>query len=232
MFTRYAIYYTLPPCPLAEFGAAWLGWDIALAKRVGHPDLDGLDISSITQVPRKYGLHGTIKPPFQLAEGTNEQALKNALALLCQDLQPVMLDRLKLTTLGRFLALCPVGDAVELNDLAAEVVKTLDGFRAPFTESEYARRCRANLSSAQKENLRNWGYHHVMDAFKFHITLTGKLDKVTLSKVVSALDPLITPMIPQPFVINSLTLVAERTDGMFVALDRYPLGATEPKSEA
>ncbi|MGJ8618589.1 MAG: DUF1045 domain-containing protein, partial [Sulfitobacter sp.] len=127
-------------------------------------------------------------------------------------------------TLGRFLALCPVGGVTALNDTAARVVKELDPFRAAMTEDELARRRSSNLTPAQDENLRKWGYPHVMDAFRFHITLTGKLDKQTLATTISSLRPLIMPLLSQPFLIDSLTLVGQRTDGMFAEIQRYPLG--------
>lgn len=65
-FRRYGLYYTPRPGALAEFGAAWLGWDPVAGQSMAHPAIDGLprDISEITASPRKYGLHGTIKPPF------------------------------------------------------------------------------------------------------------------------------------------------------------------------
>ena len=67
-FDRYAIYFT-PQGSLAEAGAAWLGWDLARGRTVAHPDVAGLDVAALTETPRKYGLHATIKPPFVLAEG-------------------------------------------------------------------------------------------------------------------------------------------------------------------
>ena len=36
---RFAVYYTPHRGALAEFGAAWLGWDIASGKSVAHPQL-------------------------------------------------------------------------------------------------------------------------------------------------------------------------------------------------
>ncbi|MDG2404658.1 MAG: hypothetical protein P8M25_06805 [Paracoccaceae bacterium] len=36
---RYAVYYVSPKGALAEFGATWLGWDIALGMERPHPEL-------------------------------------------------------------------------------------------------------------------------------------------------------------------------------------------------
>ena len=224
VYRRYAVFYTPHNGPLSAFGASWLGWDIAHGTTVDHPDLGDLDIAKITDVPQKYGLHGTIKPPFSLATGRTLRDLQSAMTALCSDLQPVVLDGLELTTLGRFLALCPRGDTSALNNIAAMTVEHLDSFRAPLTDGELARRRTGNLTHAQVENLQKWGYPHVMDAFRFHITLTGKLDKETLTKVKSTLQPLLIPLVPAPFMIDSFTLVGQRSDGMFEEIQRYPLG--------
>lgn len=223
-YRRYAVFYTPPAGPLAAFGASWLGWDIAHGTTVDHPDLDDLDIATITDVPRKYGLHGTIKPPFSLATGRTQRGLQDAMTALCSDLPPVILEGLDLTTLGRFLTLCPRGDISALNATAATIVEHLDRFRAPLADDNLNRRRKGNLTPAQDENLRKWGYPYVMDTFRFHITLTGKLDKQTLIRVKSTIQPVLAPLLPAPFLIDSLTLVGQRPDDMFEEIQRYPLG--------
>ena len=221
-FDRYAIYYT-PKGALAEAGAAWLGWDLARGRAVAHPEVRGLDVAALTETPRKYGLHATIKPPFVLAEGASADGVLTEFKTLCKRLAPVTLDGLALTPLGRFLALTPAGDTAALNAMAAEVVRGLDTFRAPPTEAELARRRQANLTPEQEANLSQWGYPYVMEAFRFHITLTGKLPKGDLPQVTAALAPYITPHLPQPFVLDSLTLVGQAPDGMFHEVHRAAL---------
>ncbi|MFG6531184.1 MULTISPECIES: DUF1045 domain-containing protein [unclassified Sulfitobacter] len=221
-FDRYAIYYT-PKGALAEAGAAWLGWDLARGRAVAHPEVTGLDVAALTETPRKYGLHATIKPPFVLAEGASADGVLTEFKTLCKRLAPVTLDGLALTPLGRFLALTPAGDTAALNAMAAEVVRGLDTFRAPPTEADLARRRQANLTPVQEANLSQWGYPYVMEAFRFHITLTGKLPKGDLPQVTAALAPYITPHLPRPFVLNSLTLVGQAEDGMFHEVHRAAL---------
>ena len=221
-FDRYAIYYT-PQGSLAEAGAAWLGWDVARGRAVAHPEVAGLDVAALTQTPRKYGLHATIKPPFVLAEGTTADGLLAEFEALCTRLSPVTLDGLALTPLGRFLALTPEGGTAALNAMAAEVVRGLDTFRAPPSEADLARRRQANLTPAQEANLSQWGYPYVMEAFRFHVTLTGKLPKSDLPRVTAALAPYIAPHLPQPFILDSLTLVGQAEDGMFHEVHRAAL---------
>ncbi|MEO0634837.1 MAG: DUF1045 domain-containing protein, partial [Pseudomonadota bacterium] len=120
MFTRYAIYYTPEPgTPLAEFGANWLGWDSAAGAARGHPQVEGLDIAQITATPRKYGFHGTIKPPFRLAEGVTPEALDHAVAALARRMTGVTAAPLVLRRLGRFYALVLSEPSEALAALAA-----------------------------------------------------------------------------------------------------------------
>ncbi len=224
-FQRYAIYYTPKPSPLAEFGAAWLGWDMAAGKTCPHLMLNGLPISvnEITATPRKYGMHGTIKPPFFLAQGTSFAALQDALATLCATLPAVTLPALTLERLGSFLALKISGDQSPLAQIAADTVKTLDIFRAHPTEAELSRRRQSNLSTRQEELLAQWGYPYVMDEFRFHITLTGRLSQNDLDRTAAVLSPVLTPLITSPFLVNNLTLVGQDSDGMFHEIQRYAL---------
>lgn len=226
-FTRYAIYY-VPPAEAdwSRFGARWLGWDMEAGTGAAHPDhpaLAGLDIAAITSVPRKYGLHATLKPPMRLAEGTSAGMLDKACAALAASQPPVVLDGLELARLGRFLALRPAGDETALRALAAACVRELDPFRARAPEAELARRRAAGLTGAQEENLMRWGYPYVMEAFKFHITLTGKLPKAELPAVEAALGKTLLPLLPSPFEIRDLALMGEAEDGYFHLIHRYAL---------
>ena len=224
MFTRYAIYFTPPPdSALADFGADWLGWDSATGQLREHPSVPGLVVAEITSVPRKYGFHGTIKPPFHLAKDVTFEALHAAFRALCTTAQPVTLDGLELARLGRFLALVPRGDAAALAQLAARFVKELDGFRAPPSADELARRRSSKLNPAQEANLSAWGYPHVLDQFRFHMTLSGRLDPEVRDAVESALLPKVQSLTLAPFTIDAMTLLGSDADGRFHQLDRCQL---------
>lgn len=224
-FQRYAIYYTAPAGPLADFGAAWLGWDIATGQSIKHPHIHGLDedISSLTQTPRKYGFHGTIKPPFRLAEGTTFEELSSATETLCHDLEALTLEGLELSRLGRFLALTVTGDTKPLADLAAKVVQSLDTFRAMPSDAELAKRRKANLSERQDAYLMQWGYPYVMEEFRFHLTLTGKLKADHAAALRDALEPVLVNVLPSPFKITDLTLAGEDRQGQFHEIQRFNL---------
>ena len=124
---------------MAEFGAQWLGWDIALGQPVPQPVIAAArPLAELTAAATPYGFHATIKPPFRLIEGLGPADLAAAMAELSGRLAPLTLAGLVLTDLDGFLALTPVGEVKALNTLAATVVRDLDRFRAPAPVSELA----------------------------------------------------------------------------------------------
>ncbi|QPM89082.1 DUF1045 domain-containing protein [Pseudooceanicola algae] len=225
-FSRFAIYYLPAPGPLADFGAAWLGWDIATGQPRPHPETGPLPctVQDITARPRKYGFHGTIKPPFSLADGQTAEALASAARSLCAAQAPVLLQGLALRRIRRFLALTPVGDATDLAMLAGTMVRDLDPFRAPPAPAETARRRKAGLSDRQEALLQQWGYPYVMDEFRFHLTLSGALPDDQARATEAALANLL-PALPAPFRIDSLALAGEDAEGRFHLIERLPLNA-------
>ena len=222
MFDRFAIYYTAQG-HFASHGAAWLGWDVEQGQPAAHPNISGLDVATLTQTPRKYGFHGTLKAPFRLAEGADAAGLKQATASLAGQLHSVSIETLKVTALGRFLALVPEGDDAAIKSLGAKVVRAMDPFRAEMSDDERTRRRAANLSAAQEDNLQRWGYPHVMDQFRFHMTLTSRLPRAKVTTIEKAVQAHFAPVLPKPFVLDALTLVGQRTDGRFVTIARFPL---------
>jgi putative phosphonate metabolism protein len=222
-YRRYAIYYTPAPGPLGDMCSAWLGWDMVHGRDLPHPQVPGLPlpVSQITETPRKYGLHATMKPPFRLAHGATPAMLDAALASFCAQRPAVTLEGLELARLGRFLALRPLGDEGPLNALAADTVRGFDAFRAPLTEAELTRRREAGLTPEQDALLRAWGYPYVMDQFRFHITLTGKLPVAQARQTALALAPVLTPLLPAPFVIDALSLAGEDAQGRFHLISRH-----------
>lgn len=222
-FKRFAAYYAPPESAFADFCASWLGWDAATGRMVAHPEIAGLPmpIAEITQTPRKYGFHGTIKPPFRLTGSVDD--LKADMAALCARLAPVTCGGLELTQLGRFLAFTVTGDTAPLANLAAQVVEGLDPHRAPLRPEELARRSAGGLSARQETLLEKWGYPYVMEEFKFHLTMSGKLPKAQVSIVKDLLAPQVAPLMPKPFVISDLCLFGEAEDGRFHEVHRYTL---------
>jgi putative phosphonate metabolism protein len=219
---RYAIYYAPRSGAFAAAAAAWLGWNLELGRAVLQPDLAGL--AAATEDPRKYGFHGTIKPPFRLADGVCIGDLELATEGLAKAHRPVEVARLDLALLDGFLALVPRHDPA-LSDLAAEVVRRLDPLRAPLTKVEVARRRPDTLTPRQRVLLAEYGYPYVMEEFQFHLTLTGRLDGAHAAAVQTAAAAHFKGLIPRPFRVEDLCLCGEDQRGRFHLLHRYALSA-------
>jgi 2'-5' RNA ligase len=218
-FRRYAVYDLPDREQFAESGARWLGWNVAAGRPAEQPAFD--DIRSITETPRKYGFHATLKPPFRLADGYDLDTLSAALETLASSTSAAFCSGLQISALGKFLAITPEGDTQSINNLAFHCVKSLDGFRAPLNENEMARRRRAALSQRQEELLTEWGYPYVAEEFNYHITLSGVLEKDKQHEWREHARQYFK--LPSPYEIKSLALVGERDDGHFELIRRYTL---------
>lgn len=228
-YARYAIYWAPDPASaLARTGAAWLGACPAGTPVAPAREPAGLPASrtALTERPRRYGLHATLKAPFRLAEGAAPWALDDALARLAADSAPAAAPRLVLDTSMGFVALRPAGPAPEVDALAAACVTALDAFRAPLTAAERAARGPEALDATETAHLDAWGYPYVLDRFRFHVTLTRGLPVDQAAQAAAALAPVFAPLLPEPFVLDALCLFGDPGGGApFRLLRRHALGA-------
>lgn len=220
---RYAV-YAAPEGPLAEAAHAWLGWDAYAGAARPHPSTGPLPrpLAEITEAPRKYGFHGTLKAPFRLAPGVGEAAFLWAVEALAARLAPAPSGGLRLAEIEGFLALVPEGGSGAIDALAAAVVEGLDAFRAPLSVGEIARRRPERLTARQRVLLDRWGYPHVMEEFRFHLTLTGPLAPEEVAPVTATLASYLPPL-PRPFAVDALAVFGEAADGRFHRIARYSL---------
>ena len=219
---RYAVYYAPREGAFAFRANEWLGHEPGNGRELPQPVLPGIgDPRDITAVPRRYGFHGTIRAPFRPAEGVVEETIRGMVSDIAARLAPVVCDGLQVETLHGFVALTPTGCEAALLKLGAAVVEGTDALRAPLTETEIARRRPDRLSPRQRELLDRWGYPLVMEEFRFHLTLTDRLDQP--ESVRAALADYFAPVLPLPFVIEDLCLFGEDRSGRFHLLHRYAL---------
>jgi putative phosphonate metabolism protein len=221
---RYAVYYAPRPGAFAAATARWLGWDPATGTAPEQPELPGIPFPAVlTAEARRYGFHGTLRAPFRLAEGVTRQVAEETVAGLAASLPPVSCTGLQLESLQGFLAFTPMGCEAALLELAAAVVEATNPLRAPLTEAEVARRRPESLSARQLALLRLWGYPHVMEEFRFHLTLTDRLPEYEMPAVRTALQAYFAPVLLSPFVIEDLCLFGQEASGLFHLLHRYAL---------
>jgi putative phosphonate metabolism protein len=179
-FPRYAIYYVpAPGTELDRFGARLLGYDAFSGEELPFPDSVTqavTDWRDITQDPRKYGFHATVKAPLSLAKDKTESELLAACEAFAGKPRPIPVIKPVIDSISGFIAVVPAQPSPELERLAADCTSEFDSFRAPPTSEDRARRNPSALTPRQREHLDRWGYPYVMEDFRFHMTLTGRLD--------------------------------------------------------
>lgn len=207
---RYAIYFT-PPAddPLTQTAGRWLGRDAFS----GTAHDDHAVFSDVTAEPRRYGFHATLKAPFELSEKRSEADLAKAFADFAATRHAFDIPKLVVGSLGPFFALVPHGVHQPLQDFAADIVDYFDPFRAPLSDSDIARRRPQHLSDSQRHNLSLWGYPHVMDDFRFHMTLTGPVEYDASATMRDKLENEFAEFIDRPLTISGLALFVEEQRG-------------------
>ena len=222
---RYAIYFTPRPGGFAEAAAAWLGYDAGTGRAVVQPRIAGLPrpLADLTADPRKYGFHGTIKAPFRLADGVTLADLMMAVRTLAAHLMPVEMPGLHMVDLDGFLAFVPDGDPAGLAALAADVVRSLDPYRAALTAPEMARRRPERMTPRQRDLLAIYGYSYVMEEFRFHLTLSGPMTDAEHTIVAPCAKAHFAGLVPQPFLLSDICLMGEDASGRFHLMHRYAL---------
>lgn len=179
-FPRYAIYFAAGPnSPLSRFGAALLGYDAYTGDETPFPR-EALEVApdwrDLTADPRKYGFHATLKAPMALAPGKFEAELVAACVAFAGKARPLPVIQPVVDSISGFIAVIPAEPVEALQQLAADCVRDFDSFRAALSAEDRARRRPEKLSERQRDHLDRWGYPYVMEEFRFHMTLTGRLD--------------------------------------------------------
>ena len=115
---RYAIYFApAPETALWRFGSAVIGYDAASGMDMPFLTTAGMSPAqwlALTDEPRRYGFHATLKAPFHLAPGRDEAQLLARVATVAASASAVVAQGLQVTALSRFIALTPTGDTSPL----------------------------------------------------------------------------------------------------------------------
>jgi len=220
---RVAVYYVPQDDDvLFNDAARWLGRDPASNAAMPQPDIPR--IAEVTAEPRLYGFHATLKPPMRLASGRTLNELAAATANVADRIGPFDLPPLTVQDVFGFLALRETLASTPLQALADACVERLDGFRAPPTEAELARRRRSGLTSRQDEMLVRWGYPYVLDTWFFHMTLTRRLNAEEKREFLPAAEAWFARAIAVPRRIVDICLFVQPSPGApFVISERLAL---------
>ena len=227
-FPRYAIYYAAAAgSDLARFGAQLLGYDAHSGEDL--PFADGVlpslpDWRDLTRDPRKYGFHATLKAPLTLAPGLTEAELLAACATFAATPRPIPVIQPVVDSISGFIAVVPAECPAELTRLAANCVRDFDKFRAPLTAEDRARRNPSALTPRQCEHLDRWGYPYVMEDFRFHMTLTGRLEAQRREPILAMLRGRFSALGLTRLAIDQIAVFRQDgADSRFRILDQFAL---------
>lgn len=233
---RYALYYApRPEEELAVAASQWLARNPETGRALSLPRSSGIDpgrLAEITAEPRRYGFHATLKAPIALADGCSERDLLDAVGRFAAKQKAFSGPALQLGELSCFLALVPARPSTELQDLADQCVVEFDEFRRPADEAELARRRSSGLSPRQDELLRRWGYPYVLEQWRFHMTLTGRIpDPAERAVVTGLVRGRFASLVDRPLQVRDLCVFRQTaSDRPFTVLARFKLGGGRPVS--
>ena len=224
-YKRYAIYYV--PSENSEldlFGKCWLGWDPYKGVETTKSDLSKLPsfkkFSSLVLTPKQYGFHGTIKAPFRLKNEYTYNDLENKVREISKQIHSFYFDQLIIKKLGNFIGLIPTNN-LKINAVSNKFVEELDYLRDELSESEIKKRKPHKLTSNQKQMLFKWGYPYVFDEFKFHLTLTSKLNVVEIDDVLRSLQNILKQVNLNKISFNNICIFGQKNDEKFYFVKRF-----------
>ena len=214
-------------------GCQWLGRDAESGEPLRSPGVDGVEpgrLAALTAAPRRYGFHATLKPPMRIEGDPGEHGLVTAVRDWARG-QRAFAVRLRCATLGDFVALRPADETsgTHLDDLAAGCLRAFDRFRRAPGDDELAERRRAGLTPRQDSLLERWGYPYVLEEFRFHLSLTGRIEAPTeRSRLRAAAARWFAPALAGPVAVQAISVFREPAPGEpFELIARAPL-ATRP----
>lgn len=228
---RYAVYYApRGDEALAVEASQWLGYSPDSGRPRPQPRVSVLlpeRLAEITAEPRVYGFHGTLKAPIALIDEISEREFIDAVGRFAVVQRAFATPPLRLAALGSFLALVPSDRCDPLQDLADRCVVEFDEFRRPADEDELARRRQSNLTPRQDQLLLRWGYPYVLEEWRFHLTLTGRIaDPAEREAVKTMLAQRFRAFIDRPLQVRDLCVFRQPGPGRpFTVLARFQLGS-------
>jgi hypothetical protein len=217
---RAALYWTPDPAdPLARAGASWLGWDAELGTAVEQPAVANID--ALTAAPRIYGFHATLRPPMRLATGWDAflgAAHEVAARVAAFDLPALVVD----DTSG-FLALRESAPCPALRALADACVEGTERHRLRPDAPELTRRRAAGLTASQDALLLRWGYPYVMEEWRFHMTLSRRLDAREMAQLRPAAAAHFGAALATKRRLDSISVCTQRPGERFLVAERIRL---------
>ena len=217
---RAALFWTPPPHdPLTPAANTWLGRDAERNIACPQPAIPGL--AEATEAPRLYGFHATLRPPMRLA--TSWHAFQAAAEHLASTHDAFDLPPLEVAELDGFLALRETAACPALHALSDACIRETEPHRLPTTQAELAKRRKAQLSSTQEKMLSRWGYPYVMSEWRFHMTLTRRLDRSETAILLPAARAHFAQALAKTRRIEDIAIFTQIEQAPFLIAEKLPL---------
>lgn len=225
---RYAIYFSpAKDHPLTEAASRWLGRD-AFSGTL-HDDHSAF--ADVTAEPRRYGFHATLKAPFELSQKYSEADLLSAFDDFAANQSAFDIPRVVVDALGPFRACSrphlPTAAGLRRRDRRSFRQVPCSAFRKRY-------RTPSATEPDGKPAAKSFfvGLSYVMDDFRFHMTLTGRVNDSEATGLRDILTSEFSEFTDRPLSVSGIALFAEETRGAPFAVHRWlPLGH-QPKKDA
>jgi hypothetical protein len=226
MSARYAIYYAPEQgSPLDVFGRTWFDeTKNADPKSLGN--LSPERLRALSEATRRYGFHGTLKPPFSLNPSSSVESLLAAARVFARSLSPIEIPPLELAIIGKFIALTPTTQSAALEKLSAACVRAFEAYRVPLSAEQLENYKQNKLTVHQEQMLDHWGYPYVMEEFRFHMSVTDRIDDAKeREEIMEVLEKLAGPVLAKAVPVRELTVFTQTAvDAPMIPLERIPFG--------
>ena len=233
-YSRYAIYYAPPKeSSLEEFGRYWFGWDPLNAKlinnkhRINYLNRFGIknliNIDKNVLIPKKYGFHGTLIPPFKLHKNYSTNTLFKKTEEIAKKFKKFKFYKFKLKKINNFYAFVQNKKNNNINKLSNRLVRELFKFRSPLTKKEIDRRNPSKLSKLQLNILYKWGYPYLMSEFNFHMTLASEVTGNKLYLELKKIERNKEIILNEINNFDKIYIFGENQKGMFENLENFSL---------
>ncbi len=226
MSARYAIYYAPEQgSPLDVFGRTWFDeTKNADPKSLGN--LSPERLRALSEATRRYGFHGTLKPPFSLNPSSSVESLLAAARVFARSLSPIEIPPLELAIIGKFIALTPTTQSAALEKLSAACVRAFEAYRVPLSAEQLENYKQNKLTVHQEQMLDHWGYPYVMEEFRFHMSVTDRIDDADeREEIMEVLEKLAGPVLAKAVPVRELTVFTQTAvDAPMIPLERIPFG--------
>jgi hypothetical protein len=185
--------------------------------------VDRLRLEQLIRKPAGYGWHATLVAPFHLRADRTHEEFSERLRTVAAHQRAFELE-VRAGLLCGFAAILPAPTSTaHIYELASAAVIQFDEFRAPLTLNEYKRRCTSIRDPREIEHLERWGYPYVFDRYRFHMTLTDRLNPLEAKSVLTWWNEIVDRLGPLPIAEFSWC-IQPQPDAPFAIRERFGFG--------